>query len=151
MLCPILTLLDNAFTQVVGFPAGNYPDANLTYQASHPFTGNQVFLSSQAASISPSYVPVHYKPSNPQFAVQGAVDGGTLVDRKKYNTITTAAATLEPAWGSQTADALAYGVNPTGVNITAKLLHGMPIQRTPKFNPRTGAMSKCQVRHLPGG
>jgi hypothetical protein len=159
-ICPQIQILENAFQNVVGFPSGSYPSspitstisgALVTYNQSPSYTTNQVLESSIHASILPSYVPVYYKPSNPQFANQGAVDSGALIDRKRYNTITTSAATMSTAWGNQTSDALAYGVNPTGTNMTAKLMHGIPIQKTPKFNPRTGQMQQCQVRHIPGG
>jgi hypothetical protein len=153
-ICPQIQILGNAFQNVVGFPSGYYPAGSIsdgTYEQTPAYTGNQIFLSTLAASILPSYVPVYYKPSNPQFANQGAVDSGALIDRKRYNTITTSAATMSAAWGNQTSDALAYGVNPSGTNITAKLMHGIPIQKTPKFNPRTGQMQQCQVRRIPGG
>jgi hypothetical protein len=150
-ICPQIQILGNAFQNVVGFPSGNYPSRSIAAQGPTPYPGNQIFLSTLTASILPSYVPVYYKPSNPQFANQGAVDSGALIDRKKYNTITTSAATMSNAWGNQTSDALAYGVNPSGINITAKLMHGIPIQKTPKFNPRTGQMQQCQVRRIPGG
>lgn len=156
IICPIIEVLSNGFQNVIGFSSGFYPDSAINiiggvYSQIPAYTTNQIFLSSLHASILPSYVPVYYKPSNPQFANQGAVDSGTLVDRKRYNTITTAAATLSTAWGNETADALAYGVNPSGINVTAKLKYGIPIQKTPKFNPRTGQMQQCQVRRIPGG
>ena len=115
------------------------------------YTTNQTFESSYRGSILPNYVTANYKPNNPTFGVQGAVDGGAYIDRVRFNTITTAAASTAAVWGNQTADALAYGVNPSGEKITAKLKYGIPITQTPKFNPRTGQMSKCQVRTLKGG
>jgi len=155
-ICPMIQIMSNGFQNVVGFSSGKYPNSNITqaggvYTQSPSYTVNQIFLSTISASILPNYVPVYYKPSNPQFANQGAVDSGALIDRKRYNTITTSAATMSTAWGNQTSDALAYGVNPTGINMTAKLMHGIPIQKTPKFNPRTGQMQQCQVRRIPGG
>lgn len=150
-ICPQIQILGNAFQNVVGYSTGYYPSRSITAQGTTPYPGNQIFLSTLTSSILPSYVPVYYKPSNPQFANQGAVDSGALIDRKRYNTITTSAATMSTAWGNQTSDALAYGVNPTGINITAKIMHGIPIQKTPKFNPRTGQMQQCQVRRIPGG
>lgn len=153
-VCPQIQILGNAFQNVIGFPSGYYPAGSIgvgDYEQTPLYPGNQINTSTFAAYILPSYVPVYYKPSNPQFANQGAVDSGALIDRKRYNTITTSAATMSVAWGNQTSDALAYGVNPTGTNITAKLMHGIPIQKTPKFNPRTGQMQQCQVRRIPGG
>lgn len=153
-VCPQIQILGNAFQNVIGFPSGYYPAGSIgvgDYEQTPLYPGNQINTSTIAASILPSYVPVYYKPSNAQFANQGAVDSGALIDRKRYNTITTSAATMSSAWGNQTSDALAYGVNPMGTNITAKLMHGIPIQKTPKFNPRTGQMQQCQVRRIPGG
>jgi hypothetical protein len=115
------------------------------------YTTNQTFESSFRGSIFPNYVTANYKPNNPTFGVQGAVDGGAYIDRVRFNTITNAAASTASVWGNQTADALAYGVNPSGEKITAKLKYGIPITQTPKFNPRTGQMSNCQVRKIKGG
>jgi hypothetical protein len=115
------------------------------------YTTNQLFESSFRGSILPNYVAANYKPNNPTFGVQGAVDGGAYIDRVRFNAITTSASTMSAVWGNQTADALAYGVNPSGEKITAKLKYGIPITQTPKFNPRTGQMSNCQVRYIKGG
>lgn len=49
-----------------------------------------------------------YKPSNSQFAVQGAVSSGARIDRLRYNTVQLSAARQKTAWGSQTASASAY-------------------------------------------
>jgi hypothetical protein len=49
-----------------------------------------------------------YKPSNAQFAVQGAVSSGARIDRLKYNTITNNGASFATAWGSAGANAGRY-------------------------------------------
>ena len=53
-----------------------------------------------------------YKPSNPQFAVQGAVSSSTRLDRLKLNTIQKSANHQRTAWGEQSARAAAYRGKP---------------------------------------
>ena len=138
---------NTTFQNTIGFSVANYPPIK-DISGNVP---NKTFESSFRGSLLPNYVAANYKPNNPTFGVQGAVDGGAYIDRVKYNTITTSASTMSSVWGNQTADALAYGVNLSGEQITAKLKYGIPVTRTPKFNPRTGQMTNCQVRTLKGG
>lgn len=138
---------NTSFPNLIGFSVANYPPI-ADISGNIP---NKTYESSFRGSLLPNYVAANYKPNNPTFGVQGAVDGGAYIDRVKYNTITTSASTMSTVWGNQTADALAYGVNLSGEQITAKLKYGIPVTRTPKFNPRTGQMSNCQVRTLKGG
>ena len=138
---------NTGFQNTIGFSVANYPPIK-DISGNAP---NKTFESSFRGSLLPNYVAANYKPNNPTFGVQGAVDGGAYIDRVKYNTITTSASTMSSVWGNQTADALAYGVNLSGEQITAKLKYGIPVTRTPKFNPRTGQMTNCQVRTLKGG
>jgi len=49
-----------------------------------------------------------YKPSNNQFATQGAVDNGTRLAKLKYDTITTNGASFRSAFGAQSANAGKY-------------------------------------------
>ncbi len=49
-----------------------------------------------------------YKKNNKPFGVQGAVSSSSRIDRLKYNTIQTAAKSLQSAYGSSTANANAY-------------------------------------------
>lgn len=49
-----------------------------------------------------------YKPSNSQYATQGAVSSGARIDRLKYNTITQNGNSLRTAWGSEGANAGKY-------------------------------------------
>lgn len=135
------------FQNLVGFSAANYP-ASVVSATNY---GTYVVESSFAGTLTPNFVTANYKPNNPTFGVQGAVGGGTYTDRVKYNVITTTASTMNTTWGNQTANALAYGVNPSGEQLTAKLKYGIPTPVTPKFNPRTGQMSRCQVRMIKGG
>ena len=53
-----------------------------------------------------------YKPSNSQFAVQGAVSSSTRLDRLKLNTIQKSAHNQRTAWGAQSARAAAYSGKP---------------------------------------
>jgi hypothetical protein len=53
-----------------------------------------------------------YKPSNSQFAVQGAVSSSTRLDRLKLNTINKSAHNQSTAWGAQSARAAAYSSKP---------------------------------------
>ena len=79
------------------------------------------------------YVPVHYKPNNAKFAVQGAVDSSSRLARLKYDTITNNASTYREAFdvygvGNATANALAYGVPAGGYTIKDKI--GYPNKRS---------------------
>jgi Leucine-rich repeat (LRR) protein len=49
-----------------------------------------------------------YKPSNSQYATQGAVSSSSRIDRLKYNTITQNGASLRSAWGDEGANAGKY-------------------------------------------
>jgi hypothetical protein len=53
-----------------------------------------------------------YKPSNSQFAVQGAVSSSTRLDRLKLHTIQKSAHNQRTAWGAQSARAAAYSGKP---------------------------------------
>jgi len=49
-----------------------------------------------------------YKPSNSQYAMQGAVSSSSRIDRLKYNTITQNGASFRAAWGDEGANAGKY-------------------------------------------
>ncbi len=49
-----------------------------------------------------------YKPSNAQYATQGAVDNGTRLAKLKYDTITKNGASFKTAWGEAAANAGKY-------------------------------------------
>jgi hypothetical protein len=85
------------FGELIGFSPGTYFNGINTT----PFQG----------TLSGNYVALYYKPNNPLFGVQGAVDSSTLIHRKKYDTITSAAYGLRSAYGDGAANALAYGVS----------------------------------------
>jgi hypothetical protein len=89
-----------------------------------------------------------YKPNNKQFAQQGAVSSSSLVTRLKYNTITTAGATLRTAFGANTANALAY--NSSFVGYTVKDKVGYPLPKYPTFNKYSDKQSNCNNAHMRG-
>jgi len=65
-------------------------------------------------SNNPTRSTAIYKPSNPQFQVQGAVDSSSRIARLKYNTITKNAAGFSTAFGAQAANAAKYSANSNG-------------------------------------
>ena len=87
---------------------------------------------------------VHYKPSNPGFATQGAVSSSDLITRRKYNTINTVAGSMRSAYGNHTASAVAYGVPAYGYTKKDKI--GYPMKQTPTFSKYSNIMKKCSVR-----
>jgi len=124
---PSIIIPSTNFQKIIGFTPGTYSN------------------SSQGSNISPlitsNYVKMNYKPNNSQFGVQGAVSSSNLILRKKYDTITDIASKLQSAYGSATANALAYGV--TDHQYTLKDQIGFPIHKTPVICKYTGAIG-CQ-------
>jgi hypothetical protein len=137
-LFPQFDILDNIFKQAVGFNTNLYPLTNATSAAIY-----QVFTSTMSPGITPLYVKLHYKPSNPQFAQQGAVSSGDLITRKKYNSITNSTSAYRTAFGNSVANALAYGVPENGYTVKDKL--GYPMKKTPTFPKYSDEMKKCSV------
>ena len=120
------TILNNKFADLIGFLPGEYSNgANNT---------------SFCGFILPSYVPLHYKPNNPTFAIQGAVESSARIQRLKYNTITNGAALVKSSYGSAAANALAYGVSEQAY--TAKTVIGDKVKLTPSINPINGQLCK---------
>lgn len=117
---------DTNFSDLIGFLPGVY------------YAG--INETSFSGSILPSYVPLYFKPNNPSFAVQGAVDASTLTQRVKYNTITDSAGSLRSAYGDAAANALAYGVSEQAY--TAKTVVGDKPVLTPVINPNNGTLCK---------
>jgi hypothetical protein len=117
-------ILDNPFSELIGFIPGEYFNGinNTT------FTGY----------ILPNYVQLHYKPNNPSFGVQGAVDSSARLQRLRYDTITNGAAVIKSAYGAAAANALAYGVSEQAY--TAKTLVGDKPKLTPVINPLDGTL-----------
>lgn len=101
----------------------------------------QTIHSTTDAGLQLKYNKLYYKPNNYQFANQGAVSAGDLITRRRYNTITDAAATYTNAFGLSVANALAYGVPANGYTIKDKL--GYPLKKTPTFTKYSDEMQKC--------
>jgi hypothetical protein len=122
---PSVIIPQSNFQYIIGFTPGSYASAT------------------QQSNINPlittNYVKMNYKPNNSQFGVQGAVSGSSLTLRKKYDTITDSAAKLKSAYGSATANALAYGVKDQ--QYTLKTQMGFPLTKTPVICKYTGKVS----------
>ena len=114
------------FSNLIGFAPGTY------------FGG--INESTFRPDITPNYVTLYYKPNNPGFGVQGAVESSTRMLQLKYNTVTNGAGGVRSAYGDATANALAYGVSEHAY--TAKTQAGDKQIKTPVINPRTGQL--CQ-------
>ena len=91
---------------------------------------------------------LHYKPNNYQFAQQGAVSSSDLIARRRYNTITDAAASYRTAYGLHVANALAYGVPANGYTIKDKI--GYPNKTTPSVG-KDGVYKECTDTKIRGG
>jgi hypothetical protein len=124
---PSVIIPTTNFQKIIGFTPGSY--------------GNPTQGSNIPPLITPNYVKMNYKPNNSQFGVQGAVSSSNLILRKKYDTITDVANKLQSAYGSATANALAYGV--TDHQYTLKDQTGFPIHKTPVICKYTGQVG-CQ-------
>ena len=84
-----------------------------------------------------------YKPSNSQFAHQGAVDSSARTTRAKYNQITTNAGIFYTTLGRSIGDAMAYDGSDTAP-YTVKAKTAFPNKAVPKFNKYTGEFIKCE-------
>lgn len=104
-----------------------------------------LFFSSSIPKIVPQYVPLYYKPNNPQYGQQGAVSSSDRITRLKYESITDSAASYANALGSSVANALAYGV-PRGGYIDK--YKNYPLKRTPKVV--NGVMTNCITEKISG-
>jgi len=128
-------IVPTSLATVFGFAPGTYPE----YQNN---TVDQVIFGTSETKFKPTYVPIYYKPSNSQFGVQGAVSSGDLINRKKYDTVTSVGASFRSAYGSPTANALAYGSSMYGYTVKDKI--GFPNKKTPTFSKSSGQMVECE-------
>ena len=135
---PGLHILDNELTTAIGFSAGYYPSINIGGGTQD--LNNVVFSSQTESKIKTRYIPLYYKPNNPQYGQQGAVSSSSRIQRLKYNSITDSAYSYQNAYGKNVANALAYGVPANGYTIKDKI--GYPLKRTPKFNAN-GSVTCC--------
>lgn len=128
---------------VLGFAANCYPPLDGLGALANASATNIPYLNNVSHKVYPSYLAVSYKPSNGRFAQQGGVSSGSMTDRKKYEAITSSAASYASPFGKQVANALAYGVQE--VTYTAKDKMGFPNTQTPAICKWTGAVS-CKQR-----
>jgi len=147
--------INNGFQDVIGFPAGNYPNVLIridgatskAYQNpstnTYTYNANQISSSTSNAKLLPMYSLVYYKPNNYQYAQQGAVSASSLITRLKYNTITNNSYKYQAAYGMAMANALAYGVPEGGYTIKDKI--GYPVKQTPRFSKYRDGFIRCQV------
>jgi hypothetical protein len=135
---PGLNIFNNELVTATGFSAGNYPDPNIGGGIQD--LNNVLFISDNTSKIKSRYIPLYYKPNNPQYGQQGAVSSSSRIQRLKYNSITDSAYSYQNAYGKNVANALAYGVPANGYTIKDKI--GYPLKCTPKFNTN-GTITRC--------
>jgi len=135
---PGFKILANTFQNATGFTAGNYPARNIEFDLNNTMVSNytvgqpSIFTSSQKPGLKPLYVPIYYKPSNPQFATQGGVSASSFTSRARYDAITKNASVFYSTLGKEVGNALAYGVPENGYTVKDKI--GYPNIRVPKFS-----------------
>jgi hypothetical protein len=137
-IMPSFVINNNLFATVAGFQQGSYP--------ANPILASKmseipIIHSSDTTSLVKSrYMPVFFKPNNPQFAQQGAVSSASLTNRKKYDTIINTNTLYVNSRGPFISNSVAYNTGTTGYNL--KELIGYPIKCTPVFSKTTGEMKK---------
>ena len=135
---PSIIVTTSIFSSMIGFSVGTYPST-----LDNTPSGNLSVSGTSPSRLQPRYVPIYYKPSNSQFGVQGAVSSGDLINRKKYDTITSVGASFRSAYGNQTANALAYGSSMYGYTVKDKI--GYPNKKTPTFPKHSDTMVPCEL------
>ena len=141
-------IYNNDFKTAIGFSAAtDYPSVDPTSDNNINMETRKI-VSDMTPLFKPLILNTFYKPSNPQFANQGAVSSSSLISRMRYNTITDAASTYTNAYGLHVANALAYGVPPNGYTVKDKMgYHPSP---TPGVDSM-GNPTKCTSTHIRGG
>ena len=131
------------FAAAMGFQAAIFPSVAI---GGVQDVNTTVFYSTGPVSLQPKYVPLFYKPSNHQYAEQGAVSSSSRILRLKYESITGGASTYMNALGQSVANALAYGVPQGGYTVKDKI--GYPLKCTPKNV--NGVMQSCPSTKIIG-
>jgi hypothetical protein len=147
---PGFKITDNLFQSAVGFFAGNYPNVPIPKPFVLGVQTNliqQTFTSSFPPQLTPAFVKIYYKPSNPQFAKQGGVSSSEVTLRLKYDSITNSTAVYRNAFGLAVGNALAYGVPEGGYTVKDK--KGYPLPKYPKFTA-TGEQRACTDSSIRG-
>jgi hypothetical protein len=115
---------------------------NNAAMAGSPGAANNVYRPQGQTDCSGG-IHISYKPSNSQYANQGAVDSSARTTRAKYNQITTNAGIFYKTLGKATGDAMTYDGSDTAP-YTVKAKTAFPNKVVPKFNKYTGEMIKCE-------
>ena len=94
--------------QSVNDISGNTYDSPNIGENSVEFQTNNCSYPYQSGNKTNTCNTTIYKPSNAQYATQGAVDNGTRLAKLKYDTITKNGASFKTAWGEAAANAGKY-------------------------------------------
>jgi hypothetical protein len=135
------SITNNAFATIIGYTSGSYILSNGELY--------HLFSSTSTPLVGTRYLPLYYKPKNPQFGQQGAVSSSSLTTRIKYDSITTTAGLYSKSVGTSVANALAYSSRDTGYTVKDKI--GFPRKFTPIINKYTGKLSCCKDTKITGG
>jgi hypothetical protein len=141
---PKIIINSNAFANIIGF----VPSSTL-YTTTNTSPYYSFFSSTSTPLVGTKYMPLHYKPKNPQFGQQGAVSASSLITRIKYDSITTTAGLYTKSIGSAVANALAYGTKDSTYTLKDKI--GYPLKITPIINKYNGKLSCCKDTKITGG
>ena len=141
----------NLFSTAIGFSAGDYPSQVIGVYTNgdlfnQNYSDNLTFSSSFKPGLISLYIPIYYKPSNPQFAQQGAVSASSHTSRSRYNSITNNTIKYQQAYGLSVANALAYGVPEGGYTFKDKI--GYPLKKTPVFSKYSDTMRTCSATKI---
>jgi hypothetical protein len=131
------------------YDISNHKNNYYTSSKQYLYDRNQTFEQNQfkyAVADKADCAAPTVKMSNNRFYSQGGVSSSDLIARVKYEEITNAAAQTANAYGAETANALAYGVNAT--IYTNKDRNGYSIIKTPVINKTTGEVTKCITKKL---
>lgn len=148
---PGFKITANLFSTAIGFSAGNYPSNiiginDVGDQLLQGYSSNLTFSSSFKPGLISLYIPIYYKPNNPQFAQQGAVSASSHTSRSRYNSITNNTIKYQQAYGLSVANALAYGVPEGGYTFKDKI--GYPLKKTPVFSKYSDGMRTCSTTKI---
>jgi len=165
-LTPALQFTNNGLLTILGFTktangsviaTGSYPVNFPDIIPGYPqgYITQQIFTSNITPKITSVYKRIYYKPNNSKFAQQGAVTCSSMTNRLKYDTINDAAVRTNGnvfgkefanVYGSNIANALAYGVSESPYTMKDKI--GYPIPTYPSFLPNSTVQRKCIDTHL---
>jgi len=163
-LVPGVKLNNDALLVALGFSSSSYPlilpsvpvDTNPDNNT-QPYTSVQTITSNLNPGFYPVYKKIYYKPSNSQFAQQGAVTSSSLITRKKYNTVNSVAhktsgniynSNYTSVYGSNIGNALAYGVSENPYTMKNKI--GFPNISYPSFASHSNEQRNCTETSISG-